>query len=334
MNRTRLLEADAVMFRARALDRRDLPSPKKRGSDQLYVVYEIEPPHKTWRFINLTKYNGFFNLTATYAWDSDIPMGQHRSFVLNQKKYDELRGVDFASKKRTGVPVAWFVSRCPTQSRREDYVKEMQKYIAVDVYGQCGNLTCHLKGAHFKDDECVRRLLGGKDSYKFYLAFENSLCEDYVTEKIWKVVGTRVIPVVMGAVDYKRMFPPKTFIDVRDFKSPKDLALFLLSLHQNDAEYNEYMRRKMALNSYVPDLFPRQCIFCRYLHLLKGTRSVAYAMDDFWGSRRCIRPDVFFDTHDDNDFGLDLKQIKSWGSEMYDKGGVQENKSENPKSSL
>ncbi len=36
--------------------------------------------------------------------------------------------------------VAWFVGNCKTQSKRELYVKELQKYIDVDVYGNCGPL--------------------------------------------------------------------------------------------------------------------------------------------------------------------------------------------------
>ena len=35
--------------------------------------------------------------------------------------------------------VAWMVSNCYTASRREQYVLELQKYISVDVYGNCEN---------------------------------------------------------------------------------------------------------------------------------------------------------------------------------------------------
>lgn len=31
--------------------------------------------------------------------------------------------------------VAWFVSNCGTLNKREDYVKELSKYIDVDIYG-------------------------------------------------------------------------------------------------------------------------------------------------------------------------------------------------------
>ena len=37
--------------------------------------------------------------------------------------------------------------------------------------------------------------------YYFYLSFENSLCDQYITEKLFKIPGSNsyVVPVVMGA---------------------------------------------------------------------------------------------------------------------------------------
>lgn len=62
---------------------------------------------------------------------------------------------------------------------RELYVKELQKYIPVDVYGLCGPLRC---GKNHNDAYCYEQVL--TPSYKFYLAFENTLCQDYITEKV------------------------------------------------------------------------------------------------------------------------------------------------------
>ena len=58
--------------------------------------------------------------------------------------------------------------------------------------------------------------------YKFYLAFENSDCEDYITEKFWRTLNkTLSIPIVMGKGNYKALAPPNSYIHVDDFTSPE-----------------------------------------------------------------------------------------------------------------
>ena len=52
---------------------------------------------------------------------------------------------------------------------------------------------------------------------QFYLAFENSLCGDYITEKFWKVLSYNVVPVVLNGVNMTRVAPPHSYIDIKDF---------------------------------------------------------------------------------------------------------------------
>ena len=54
---------------------------------------------------------------------------------------------------------------------------------------------------------------------QFYLAFENSLCGDYITEKFWKVLSYNVVPVVLNGVNMTRVAPPHSYIDIKDFAS-------------------------------------------------------------------------------------------------------------------
>ena len=42
-----------------------------------------------------------------------------------------------------------------------------------------------------QEDSCYQML---NNSYKFYLALENSVCRDYVTEKFFKILQYNVIP--------------------------------------------------------------------------------------------------------------------------------------------
>lgn len=305
-DKTRVGEADAVLFRGRLLRSHNLPD---RTPNQKWIFFENEPPHKTWIIVNLTEFNGLFNMTATPAFDSDIPLSIHRNYHKNYETYDKLKHVDYAAKKRSDVPVAWFVSRCITQSKREDYVQELQKYISVDIYGACGNLTCEYSTNTFKEDHCIWELLHAKNSYKFYLAFENSLCEDYVTEKLWKVMGVDVVPIVMGAVTYGNILPKNSFIDVRDYDSPKHLADYLHYLNNNDAAYNQYLRNKGSLKASNVGMLPLQCTICMKLHEAKDHITIVHELDAFWSSRRCIPPKDFFKYRALNDFDLDFEHL-------------------------
>ncbi|OXA43282.1 Glycoprotein 3-alpha-L-fucosyltransferase A [Folsomia candida] len=103
----------------------------------------------------------------------------------------------------------------------------------IDLYGRCGTLTC-------PEEDCIQFL---QRNYKFYLAFENCNCEDYITEKFF-VTGlyNGLVPVVMGATksDYERRAPPHSFIHVDDFGSPEELANYLLQLDGDEDLYQKY----------------------------------------------------------------------------------------------
>ena len=83
--------------------------------------------------------------------------------------------------------------------------------------------------------------------YKFYLAFENSNCRHYITEKFfYNALQFNMIPIVMGAKrkDYENVAPYKSFIHVDDFENPLQLAEYLKKLDANDKLYNEYFQWK------------------------------------------------------------------------------------------
>jgi glycoprotein 3-alpha-L-fucosyltransferase len=74
--------------------------------------------------------------------------------------------------------VAWFVTNCNDHNGRKQYAHELQKHIPVDIYGACGTKNCPRSTANKCFDMLDR-------DYKFYLAFENSNCKDYITEKLF-----------------------------------------------------------------------------------------------------------------------------------------------------
>jgi alpha-1,3-fucosyltransferase len=84
----------------------------------------------------------------------------------------------------------------------------------------------------------------------FYLSFENSVCDDYVTEKFWTYLSGKLVPIVLGGADYAKIAPPHSFINALDYQDPKDLANYLNYLISNQTAYNEYFQWTSPFNVY------------------------------------------------------------------------------------
>ena len=119
--------------------------------------------------------------TWTYRSDSDIwsPYGSYEE-LSQEEKINKTRNKDYTVEK-SGL-VAWFVSNCGAQPRIS-FVHELKKYIKVDVFGRCSSQFGEKR-------ECSHPSLCLK-KFKFYLSFENALCEDYITEKYWSRLGKK-----------------------------------------------------------------------------------------------------------------------------------------------
>ncbi|VDP60232.1 unnamed protein product [Heligmosomoides polygyrus] len=166
---------------------------------------------------------------------------------------------------------AWFVSHCGTNSHREAYVDELKNYFPVDIYGRCGSLKCDRGGA------CEKML---DVDYHFYIAFENSICKDYITEKLWNQGYLRdVVPLVLKRSIVEPFVPPNSFIAADDFSDPKDLAAHLHYLMNNKTAYAEYFswRREykvVFLNGHYHDGLERPWGFCQVLNVFIGIELV------------------------------------------------------------
>lgn len=120
-------------------------------------------------------------------------------------------------------------------------------------------MTCPRSG----NDFCLQKV---QQEYKFYLAFENSNCQDYITEKLFEnALNHNLLPIVMGGrpIDYKTMAPRKSYIHVDQFRSPKQLAEYLHELDKDDALYNSYFEWK-GTGEFINTFF--WCRLCAMLH--------------------------------------------------------------------
>ena len=265
-----------------------------RNPNQKWILYEVEPPTKTWSLLRFSQSvdakasRYLFNITSTYAVDSNVPLKNPLIFYLNNQTFKRLKEVNYASGKKKNV--MWFVSHCKTKSKREEYVRELRKYIDVDIYGKCGNLTCGNVPWLKTPSNCSKTSVSKQ--YRFYLSFENSLCEDYVTEKLMDILRLSMdtIPIVMGLYDYKNLMPEYSFIDVTDFSSPQDLAVYLHTVAQNSSLFNQYLRTiKSVKTRRLPSRY--ECRLCRYLHEHLGKIQIVPDVFEYWGAeKKCVTP--------------------------------------------
>ncbi|GFO07220.1 alpha-(1,3)-fucosyltransferase c-like [Plakobranchus ocellatus] len=251
-------DTDAVFIFGVGL-KESTPLPKLRLPHQTYIIASWEPPAFIWSDTltnEHSKWNHFFNATMTYRIDADISY-RYGKLDFQPRRQSELPNYRMIARLKTRTAI-WMVSNCgPTPSKRMAYVKEMQKYIDIDIFGVCGE-PCELN-----DERCVADF---SSTYKFYLAFENSFSTDYVTEKLFKlfVDDMHIIPVVRGAVDYNREFPEKSLVNSANFKNPQELALFLKALGADEMEYSNYLEVKDRYRAIT--FGNRWCYLCEYLH--------------------------------------------------------------------
>lgn len=217
--------------------------------------------------------------------DSDIPVPYGRTILRHHAQ--QYLHPPWKHKKRN-VLVAILGSNCGSKNKRWEYVKELQKYIKVDVYGGCGSLKCP---GHFQED-CP-----AISDYIFYLAFENSNCDEYVTEKLWwNAYAKNSIPVVMGASkkSYRKLLPPNSYIDVDDFARPIDLAEYLLYINKTEQldSFYEWKRYFEVLNEhgYFQTESFHYCRACEALNYNDKDSKVYANITDFWSVQKNCRP--------------------------------------------
>ena len=222
-----------------------LQSIPKKFLPQTWIYYSKEAPPLIPRLIQLTNR---FNWTMTYRRDSDIyiPWGK---FKIKANEYTNLTfhfNERAWSKKKTAV---WLVSNCLSQSKRGSFVENMRTKIEVDVFGKCGTPIINCERNRYKNVTCLKEIL---QKYKFYLAFENALCRDYITEKSFKLYDglIDVIPIIRGYPStIGQMLPPGTYVNSNHLDS-----LINMSVHAAKAYFHNR-------NLYVHDHY-QPCRLC------------------------------------------------------------------------
>jgi alpha-1,3-fucosyltransferase len=269
-----LEDYDAVILHMALLWKTKLPDYERR-QHQRFIFLTQESPASMPR-LDVTTMGNYFNWTMTYELNSDILLlyGRIHPTSTAPKTLEETRKLieathrspvkNYAANKEKSV--AWMVTHCETPGLRESYVRQLLRFIPIDIYGDCGDLNCSRNTTYgFSDPKCYDML---ETKYKFYLSFENSICDDYVTEKFFEIMNHDIVPVVYGGANYSLIAPPHSYIDALQY-TPETLAQYLKVLDATDKLYNEYFWWK---NHYTVESGVEQmarhgfCDLCKKLH--------------------------------------------------------------------
>lgn len=139
-------------------------------------------------------------------------------------------------------------------------MRALNRITKVDVHGECGGIFGRITCPRWSE-RCKISL----KSYKFYISLENSICNDYVTEKYWDVPFDHdAVPIVLGLKFFKELAIPGSYIDATAFPDLNSLVKYLKYLDGNDTAYNEYFKWRQLY--HTANLEPWPCRLCRMLH--------------------------------------------------------------------
>lgn len=182
--------------------------PKKRASGQKYIFYSLEASDYS-PVCNVLADN-YFNWTWTYNLNSDIASpfisvktlkGQSVApsvkarWITNMTHITEKSVKQLKSKSKA---VVWIMNKCQSRINRMLFVKKLkvalQKHsLDLDIFG-CDHKVCPY-------EECDKII---QKDYYFYLSYEHSNAEDFVTEDVLMAYDNNAVPIVMGNAKYNQ----------------------------------------------------------------------------------------------------------------------------------
>jgi len=230
--------------------------------------------------------------------DIQVRFGTFRRAVESSKAANYGNDFKLLIKSKNKLAV-WVVSSCNKlygAVKRMEYARSLQEAgLKLDKFGKC-----------FKAVLNKTMLMKCLSSYKFYLAFENSLhCPDYITEKFWRnSLGAGSVPIVLGPTkeDLEAVAPPNSFIFAEDFETPRKLVEYVNYLDKNDTAYLKYHKwRNTSLQNFSKEKMYQGteddfCRLCRRLvfeeHLPKSIPSISRWFYEGYPDDKCLQPFV------------------------------------------
>ncbi|CAF0723537.1 unnamed protein product [Brachionus calyciflorus] len=278
----------------------------KNNPEQIWILWNDEATKINSAFNSISK---LFNWTLSFKTDAEIFEGSYGFFLPNKHisesdliRYKEEIHENFVKRENA---ILWFVSNCKSKLRSR-VALEISQYYPLHIYGKCDlskDFTeSEIKAKYpylkvFSNEKCSRDSeceLEKFQSYKYYLAFENTNCTDYVTEKIWKSLNKHMIPIALqpNRQSYQSFsIPSKSFIHLEDYDfNVRQLTNHLNSINQDFSLYYKYLKWTyvyLKTHNDGKETEPhRMCQLCKKLNTFKKRISYKRIADFF--NDRCL----------------------------------------------
>eukprot|EP00667_Euglena_gracilis_P012503 EG_transcript_12848 len=154
-------------------------------------------------------------------------------------------------KKRADAVAVLIASHQGHTFNRVEIAVNLSRLVPIHVYGKVASRVRALNPAILspKRDDCPPSTWYDPvitpcllRPYPFTLAFENSIADDYASEKVYNPLLVGSVPIYAGAPNIDNLVPPQSIIKYTDFATVEDLVYYMKCLLANPQLYEHYTR--------------------------------------------------------------------------------------------
>ena len=277
-----------------------------RDPKQIWIAQGKESTKSGLDFNLQSPFANLFNWTIELSPKATFPDAYF--YIQERKKELEMsKIIERYRELKKDKSFCWIVSQCHAYNDRFQWgtVIINNLFQPVNMWGSAVN-NCMSKVNRSKvidHGRLQKKLPNAVETItkcKFYFAFENSNCTDYITEKFSNALESYAIPIVNGWRDSYQKKLPGSFIHISDYKDPAQLASYLKFLLQNETAYFEYFqwrRRFEVLGRFKDSIndFRIRCQVCKKVLESKeisfrqtNSKSIANLATEFSKHQTCI----------------------------------------------
>ncbi|KAI3384838.1 hypothetical protein SNEBB_009090 [Seison nebaliae] len=219
-----------------------------------WALYHEESP-KNQELFSSSHFSSLFDVSATIQNLSDIPLTLHSlpsiNYVQEKRFMKSFHEKELLQKRKNYGDIIYIQSACNPPSDRETLVSYLSNYFQIDSYGKCLNnrsLPSNLRdAASTYNDDNLHRIIA---QYKLVLAFENGICDDYITEKLWRSFYVGTIPIYFGSPTVQQWLPTNdSVIFVNRHEHIDDLVNEINETLNNQQLYEKRRRYKYNIEN-------------------------------------------------------------------------------------